>query len=145
MADPDFSEFAQVGSDIMQLGLKLKDLREQRDEINASITSVEKELAPLMQKHAQMLASVTGQILSAPRPTTPSAFSPATSAATVPPVISERQAELLLQKKKIVNFLKTSASPGMSPLDIAERLQVPPELVREAMRESCELTGVSIS
>jgi hypothetical protein len=152
---PDIGELGLIGAQIAELGVKLRSLREDRDELNVAIGKLEAELLPLITKHAQIVAAITGTVFQPPQPH-PAALSvvpqpyqgsvpgpqvsvplsPAAGAVT-PKLVSQSKAELESMKKRIKGYL-SRAEPregGISALQIADELRLDPDLVRLVMRE----------
>ncbi len=123
----DLADLATIGSRIVELGMKLKELKAERGKIDADIAEVEKELMPLVAQHGKIIASVTGTVLPAPKPAAPPKDPNAPAHPTRPAANVSRA--------RVIDFIKTRAVEGMSALDIADVLKVDALLVRECMRE----------
>jgi hypothetical protein len=124
----DAIEFVEVGGKIMKLGGDLAALREERKVLDEKISAMEKELLPLVGRHAELLSGVMGAAM--PKPVT-SSPSPAVAQAAAGPSPAEEKASLMRRVKGFLN----AAEPGTSAMQIAEALKVDPALVREVMRE----------
>jgi hypothetical protein len=123
-------DLAVIGAKIVEVGAKLKELREQRDTINVDISALEKELTPLVVQHSKIIAEIVGT--AAPVVAAPTAATgPAGSAQ--PPQGPGPDA-LASAKKRIVEYLK-DAEPGVSATDVAQALRLDPFLVRQAMAD----------
>lgn len=122
----DAAEFAQVGSKIVEIGMKLKGLREEREALSTKITELEKELLPLVSRHSELLALFVGVAMPkpAPLPVPPSAHSASG-------MIGDEKVKLTRRIKK---FLE-DAEPGTSAMQIAEALKVDAAQVREVLRD----------
>lgn len=122
----DAAEFVQIGGKIVEVGGQLEALRAEREALNTKIAALEKELLPLLARHAELLSSVVGSAM--PKPVVP-----------VPPVLpvpagpsaGDEKVALLRRIKSFLN----DAEPGTSATQIAEALKVDPAHVREVMRE----------
>lgn len=123
----DLADLATIGAQIIELGLKLKELKAERGDLDAAIMAIETELMPLVVKHTKIIASITGVVL-APRQAAPAA--PAT-----PPPGQSPGGPQSIPKARIKDFIRTRAQEGMSAMDIADVLKVEPSLVRECITE----------
>jgi hypothetical protein len=126
-ADVDLADLAAIGSRIVELGMKLKELKVERDKIDADIAVVEKELMPLVAQHGKIIASVTGAVMTPPKPAAPPRDPNAPAHPTRQPAN--------VSKARVMDFIKTRAVEGMSALDIADVLKVDALIVRECMKE----------
>ena len=131
----DIAEFASLGAQIVEVGEKLKEARVRRDAANAEISELEKQLGPLLTRHAQLIAEVVGS----PMPTAPiqPVFQPVhVNGGPVPqpqggPATKEA---LAVVKKRLVEFLE-DAEPGVSAAEVAQALRLDPLIVRQAMAD----------
>lgn len=138
----DALEFQKVGAAIVELGGRLSELKAQRDVLDKDIVALETELKPLLVQHSKMIAELVG--LPAIPPTTPPP-PPVThgSHAYIPPDRAVRPAPATdpigpaLLRKRIMELLRNE-EPGVSALQIAERLGVDAYEVRKIMREFAE-------
>jgi hypothetical protein len=87
---------------------------------------MEKELLPLVGRHAELLAAVMGSAM--PKP-----VAPVPVAAPLPtgPTPGDEKVALMRRVKGFLN----NAEPGTSAMQIADALKVEASLVREVMRE----------
>lgn len=128
----DVAELASVGAQIVEIGGKLKELREQRDAVNAHISELEKELMPLVTLHAKIIAHVIGAPIPSPAP--PPALVPAKGGGSSGSSGGPTPQVLTAVKKKVVDFLQ-DAEPGMSAAEVAQALRLDPSIVRQAMAD----------
>jgi len=128
----DVAEFASIGAKIVEVGEKLKELRGQRDDVNAQISTLEKELTPLLTRHAQLIAEVIGVPATAvlPVPTPGNGPPPGPNA----PSGSPNAEALRLVKKRVLEFLD-DAEPGLSAAEVATALRLDPTQVRQVMAD----------
>ena len=122
----DAAEFVEVGGKIMTIGGQLEKLRAERDVLNAQITGLEKELLPLLGRHAELVSSLMGSAM--PKPVVPS---PVPAPVPTGPTAGDDKVALMRRVKGFLN----NAEPGTSASQIAEALKVDPALVREVMRD----------
>ncbi len=128
----DLSELATVGAKIAEVGEKLREFRGQRDEINTQIAALEKELMPLVTRHAAIIAEVVGAPVPVPAPPPPpngGTYGPHSGPPAQPPTGPDAMAKA---KKRVLAFLE-DAEPGMSAADVARELNMDPLLVRQIM------------
>lgn len=128
MGAENAAEFVELGAKIAEVCLKLKALREQRDELNKQIGELEKELAPLLVKHAKFIAEMAGAALPPPPPVPQGVYPSAPGAVSNDSAPDERR----LLEHRIVKFLE-QAEPGIGAMDIANALNIRPEKVREVL------------
>jgi hypothetical protein len=64
---PDLGEFATIGAQIAEIGTNLNQLRAQRAELDQKIHAHETELGPLIVRHSELIAALTGQAMPQPR------------------------------------------------------------------------------
>lgn len=122
----DAAEFVDVGGKIMAIGGQLETLRGEREVLNTKITALEKELLPLLARHAELVSSLMGAAM--PKPVAPAPL-PLTQ---IPgPTPGDEKVALARRIKGYLN----NAEPGTSAMQIAEALKVDAALVREVMRE----------
>jgi len=121
-------EFVEVGGKIMKLGGELAILRDERKALDEKITAMEKELLPLVGRHAELLAAVMGAAM--PKPLAPLPPPPVASMPSGPSPGDEKVALM----RRVKGFLN-NAEPGTSAMQIAEALKVDASLVREVMRD----------
>jgi len=129
MADINIAELATLGAQIAELGMKLAEMRARREAVNVEILAVEKDLLPLITKHAQLIASITGQVAQIPQ-----VFPTVQAVPTALPGTPSSVTSSNPSKERIVQYLKR-CEPGSSALEIAEQIHVDPTLVREVMAD----------
>lgn len=121
----DVAELVTTGARIVELSEKLKELRAGRDAIQKDISELEKELMPLVAKHAKIIAEVVGAPVPAASP------SPNVNGTSGVPGIPEPTGDV---KRRILQFLDQS-EPGTSALDVATALRLDPMVVRQVMMD----------
>lgn len=147
MADLDPGELVSLSTSIMELSLKLKSLRDQRDLVAKQITELETELIPLLTKHSSIVASISGMAAPTPpvvvyAPPSPVQQAPMGAPEVVMSPVSvvmqdpeiEKKKRRFLLRKKIVQYLENAES-GTSALQVAEAIGAPDLEVRSIMSE----------
>jgi hypothetical protein len=122
----DAAEFVEVGGKIVTIGGQLEKLRTEREALDVQITALEKELFPLLGRHAELVSSLMGPVVSKPLPP------PVVLQPPLPPDMIGGDDKVALARR-IKGFLN-NAEPGTSATQIAEALKVDASLVREVMR-----------
>lgn len=117
----DPQEFAKVGAELVEIGNALKDLKEERANLDLQITVLEKKLRPLVTQHAKFIAELVGEV-APPDP------------ASGPLSLESGPVDNTALKKRILAFVARS-EPGVGPLEIADAIKVDPVLVRQVMME----------
>lgn len=120
----DEPEITAVGMKIVELGSKLKKLKADRDELTMQITAIEAEIAPLLVRHTQLIAEITGMLI--PKPVAPEA--PSVEASPTPGRVDGGL------KKRVLKFLQ-GAEPGVGAVEVADALKLDAALVRQVMME----------
>ena len=122
----DAAELVQLGTSIVEISGKLTAARKKRDEAQTEVTALETELAPLLLKHAQLIAGIAGQAMPAPVPSGPQLL---TSSAPLNGAGNP-------MKDRVKEYLKRlPPDEPVSASDVAEHLHIDAIVVREAMLE----------
>jgi hypothetical protein len=134
------AELATIGAKIVEIGETLKAKRTERDEINIEISSLEKELMPLVIQHSKIIAEVIGQPLPTPptaAPTGPTGWElPANrnQGRTSEPHGSPQTVNVAEAKKRILAYLD-NAEAGVSAVEVAQELRMDAVVVRQVMAD----------
>jgi hypothetical protein len=121
-----------LGTQIAEVGMKLAQIRKQRDELSTQVSALELELMPLLQKHGALLAIIVGAAMPAPVPQAPAPVpqpQPMAPPAGLPNPGGDQNAGL---KQRIRMFLK-NVDESVSALEIAEAIKVDASVVREVL------------
>lgn len=142
----DISEFTQVGAKIVELGIKLKELRSHRSDVDVEISDKEKELQPLIVAHTQFLAEFAGQAFApiAPTPVSrapnaPPGYVTEVSPAGVPIVKgyqgSPNQTNMVRAEQQVRAYLEKNQDDPREvfPMKISEDLKIDYAVVRTLM------------
>lgn len=132
----DAAEFSRVSAELLELGERLKGLRDQRKDLDSEISELEAKVRPLVVRHAQMLADIVGNIMpTAPAPApAPVQLAQPQNYAGSPPNMAPVVEEPSIAKAKIIRYLQ-NAEPGISAGDIAQALRLDVGTVRQVMHE----------
>jgi len=160
---PDLTEFATIGAKIAEVGTNLNQLRAQRAELDAQIHVHEQELGPLIVRHSELIAALTGKPMPRPQPATFAQLAAqnlgpqhpagppvsmlvdgeeavaAAPDANMPPTYAPISVTVTTpgtpqQEARIRDFLE-KCEAGTSSHDVADALKVDSALVRKVMRE----------
>jgi len=133
----DIARLTELTPLLLEKGTLLNEKKAARDELNAEIAELEKELNPLVVEHSKLVASLLG-----------------TSAAVAPVVAQpmglgqpypardgtagggplDYRSDKEQAKRKILAFLE-NAEPGISAYDISQQLNIDGVIVRQIMAE----------
>jgi len=127
--DEDGTEIVAVGSQIAELGFRVKGLRAERAKLDEQITDLEAELNPLVVRHAQLIAELVGT------PAQPAAQAASGSAGALEMPVAPATAPVNANLKARVKAYLEKAPPGVGAHEVAEALTIDSGVVREVMRD----------
>lgn len=135
------AELVTIGAKIAEIGETLKSKRAERDELNAEISALEKELMPLVVEHSKIIAEVIGHPIQPPAapPPPPPNWGPRQLQANggeinITTQVNGHGLTNAQAKQRITDYLN-KAEPGTSAADVAAALRMDPSLVRQVMAD----------